>query len=721
MNKQELKELKDYYGTKLRKLHKGEPFEEINDYEEKLSKIDYSYEEWNEIIENLGILKEEALNAGDFNPKKFEDLNVDPLHFFYELLQNADDCNATEINIEIDLEKISFKHNGSKLFSLKDLLNICSLGQSDKESTKIGKFGIGFKTVFSFCEKPIVKCPNGCNFRLKDVIVPEFVKEDRDKINTSFIFHIDRKKNDSAFYNKLELLDIDWNILLFLNKIYSISVINNIAKQDYSIIKEGSSLKKDDSVVSSWLIKVYELKEMKEKYNLSIVPKIKFAIYLENNILLPLKNSHINKFYLYMPLESEINPFKYLIHADFECVLNRGSFSIKDYNKEMFQSIKEKMFELIESLSKNSEYAHCFLNILPLPQDNDKFSKSEFFSSFPEEISNFVKDKIIFTDNFGGKIETENTPFIVDMDIIELMKDDGALIRGVSKKLVDFNLHSESATFIKSWKIMPFFGIREFVDEIKTMDLSYKPSTWFVKLFINFNNELTKIENEINKENTGSEKYAELKRNYDYFSTEIKNLKIYRDNHGNLGSLSDDGKKVVKYFFLPDDEKTSDPGDFEFFHMKLTFLNEELHKNENEELTPFFEKIGVNKFEPRSIINSYILIQFDDFIDKLNFIDENDLIAYTTYIFKKYLNDKEILDEKEILNNLRERILLRTKNNGNNKWAIPKRIYFSSEYFDESNPSFYLEEIFSTLKSNFLDPIYIKRLNLSTKISVLTL
>ncbi len=148
MNKHELEEIRKYYGTKLRCLQKGETYKKIQYFEEKLLKTDYSYEEWKEIIECLESIKDNRLNEGDYNPFKFANLNIDPFHFFYELLQNADDCNATDICIEITSEKISFRHNGSKLFNLKDLLNICSLGQSDKEETKIGKFGIGFKTVF---------------------------------------------------------------------------------------------------------------------------------------------------------------------------------------------------------------------------------------------------------------------------------------------------------------------------------------------------------------------------------------------------------------------------------------------------------------------------------------------------------------------------------------------------------------------------------------------
>ncbi len=269
-------------------------------------------------------------------------------------------------------------------------------------------------------------------------MIPEFVEGKKDGTSTVFILHVDKKKINDDFLDKLKQLDLDWNILLFLNKIFSVNVKNKISGEDY-FIKKGKnhnniySLKKNDEIISSWLRKVYNLDDLKIKYNLSIVPKIIVAIYLKDNILTPLEKSENNKFYLYMPLESETNPFKFLIHADFECILNRGAFTRKKYNEDIFQCLKEKIFELVKSLSRKSEYSHCFLNVLPLPKDKEKF-KDQFYSNLPEEISTFVKAKIAFTDNFGEKI---NIPFLANEDIIDLINDDKVLIK---KSLKHFSI-----------------------------------------------------------------------------------------------------------------------------------------------------------------------------------------------------------------------------------------------------------------------------------------
>src|SRR5690348_10455310 len=70
----------------------------------------------------------------------------DPVHFIYELLQNAEDQEASEAWFQLTATHLIFCHNG-KPFTRQDVKNITGIGNSDKpeEANKIGCFGIGFK------------------------------------------------------------------------------------------------------------------------------------------------------------------------------------------------------------------------------------------------------------------------------------------------------------------------------------------------------------------------------------------------------------------------------------------------------------------------------------------------------------------------------------------------------------------------------------------------
>lgn len=106
-------------------------------------------------------LREARIKANEvFNQRAFRgvkpnvvDKYAETAHFVYELLQNADDANATKVTIILKPDRLIFKHNGTKHFDITseddervgDINSITGIGNSSKENTqnKIGKFGVG--------------------------------------------------------------------------------------------------------------------------------------------------------------------------------------------------------------------------------------------------------------------------------------------------------------------------------------------------------------------------------------------------------------------------------------------------------------------------------------------------------------------------------------------------------------------------------------------------
>lgn len=123
-----------------------------------------------------------------------KDKYTDKGHFVYELLQNADDVGATSAKFELYLDdtdgygKLVFRHNGTEHFFVTDPASeemdrednrlgsvnaITSVAQSNKTSNSIGKFGVGFKSVFHYTTSPFVY-DRDFRFKIIDYIVPEF-------------------------------------------------------------------------------------------------------------------------------------------------------------------------------------------------------------------------------------------------------------------------------------------------------------------------------------------------------------------------------------------------------------------------------------------------------------------------------------------------------------------------------------------------------------------
>lgn len=82
-------------------------------------------------------------------------LYTDRTHFIFELLQNAEDAGATELTFTLLDDCLEVRHNG-RAFSEADVRGICGIDESTKteDLTKIGKFGIGFKSVYAFTQRP---------------------------------------------------------------------------------------------------------------------------------------------------------------------------------------------------------------------------------------------------------------------------------------------------------------------------------------------------------------------------------------------------------------------------------------------------------------------------------------------------------------------------------------------------------------------------------------
>ncbi|MBC6606938.1 ATP-binding protein [Hymenobacter sp. BT188] len=102
------------------------------------------------------------------------ELYSEKAHFIYELLQNAEDAEATWIKLYLLPTALVIKHNG-RAFDVHDIDAITGISNTDNEKKanqdKIGRFGIGFKSVFKITSRPRIQSGN-FDFEIEDYIVP---------------------------------------------------------------------------------------------------------------------------------------------------------------------------------------------------------------------------------------------------------------------------------------------------------------------------------------------------------------------------------------------------------------------------------------------------------------------------------------------------------------------------------------------------------------------
>jgi hypothetical protein len=331
------------------------------------------------------------------------ELYPDTAHFIYELLQNAQDANknkpATTVRFTLSKEELDFEHSG-RPFEIKDVEAITNIGKGTKinDPTTIGKFGVGFKSVFAYTNTPEIHSGE-YHFRIRDLIIPE--ETDR-RINivesTRFIlpFNNSRKSKENAIYEiESGLKNLPSETLLFLDNIKKIeyvlsdgntygvervdgedgitAIIINVPNQDekicYWLRYEKDAVVTDESGKSSShkVAIAFELvaKDVEKKTR-------------------EIKPSSPGKVCIFFPAEKETSNLRFCIHAPFASTVARDSIRKDDGNgnNQLRDAIAELVVKSLLDIKKRGWLTVDFLRVLPIPKDE----LSPFYEPIRKEI-----------------------------------------------------------------------------------------------------------------------------------------------------------------------------------------------------------------------------------------------------------------------------------------------------------------------------------------------
>ena len=143
-------------------------------------------------------------------------------HFIFELIQNAEDAGATELALELFADRLELRHDG-RPFTEADVRGICGVGKSGKSGdlTAIGKFGIGFKSVYAYTRSPRIYSGDE-HFRIENYVRPFPAEPPPGHSGTLFVFPFDHDTVPAAVAAReiaAALTAIRPRILLFLRSI----------------------------------------------------------------------------------------------------------------------------------------------------------------------------------------------------------------------------------------------------------------------------------------------------------------------------------------------------------------------------------------------------------------------------------------------------------------------------------------------------------------------
>ena len=317
-----------------------------------------------------------------------EDVYPDRAHFIYELLQNAEDEYATEASFELQADRLLFRHNG-RSFSKDDVLGITNIGKGSKrdKGDKVGRFGVGFKSVFVYTETPSI-WSSTYSFMIRGLVLPEKITalpELNGQTQFEFPFNNPKKRPDSAYDEiRTGLDELAETTLLFLVNLKLVSwhignadsgIVLKIQHSEHHV--EVQKQFGDKTTESCHFLKFTAPVHGLEKQNVAIafeldfLPDIKqFDCNLPIAKQLRIASASPGRVAVYFPAEKETSGLRFHLHAPFVPELSRASVKETPANAPLFDQLTDLVSSSLHAIRDLGLLAREFLAVLPNRSDS---------------------------------------------------------------------------------------------------------------------------------------------------------------------------------------------------------------------------------------------------------------------------------------------------------------------------------------------------------------
>ena len=292
----------------------------------------------NKIEYGIGLKHKKLLLSGNY---------VDDMHFIYELIQNAEDVKAAKISFNLYTNRLEVLHNG-KPFDENDVVGICAIAAGTKENdiTKIGHFGLGFKSVYNYTNCPEIYS-DSISFKIEGYNFPCEIDKDLnlEPEFTKFVFPSKDDSNQSFERLKEKLQTLQLRTILFLKNIvsieYNIYSTDKVLSGKYykeNIPSKGLAIQKLSLVSNSknnisefWL-------PFSKKFEDKLVEVAFKAHYDYKKKSVEVSEAKDTQLVVYFPTEKETN-LKFLIQGPFQTTPNRENIPESEWNSKLIEEI----------------------------------------------------------------------------------------------------------------------------------------------------------------------------------------------------------------------------------------------------------------------------------------------------------------------------------------------------------------------------------------------
>lgn len=366
--------------------------------------------------------REYGAGIDNFGRKLLADRYSDPAHFVFELLQNAEDALGERLRLtdhstlpkvakfNLFKDRLQFRHYGIP-FSENHIRAICNIACSSKQeaSGAIGRFGIGFKSVYAFTRSPeIHSC--GESFVIESLVRPAAVEpKPTAKGETLFVLPFNHKETSSDESHSIiaeRLRVLGPRTLLFLR---------HIDEVDWEIQSSGSgrylreSRTEAEGVEHITLVGEQRGKEMSKEHWLmfsrdasngnggSGVVKIAYQLQQTNKGQRgQIRRTKESPLCVYFATDLQTN-LGFLVQGPFHLTQNRDNIRREDkWNKALAREVGKLTVDSLSYLKQSGLLSVSALDAMPLEREAFETDTGKLFLPVYEAVLDTLKWQALF-------------------------------------------------------------------------------------------------------------------------------------------------------------------------------------------------------------------------------------------------------------------------------------------------------------------------------------
>jgi hypothetical protein len=375
-------------------------------------------------------------DIGRIGPMLLADRYDDRTHFIYELLQNAEDALAKRgqwngkrsVRFLLDSRELRVSHFG-KPFDEADVRGVCGIAESTKDLTAIGRFGIGFKSVYAFTDRPEVHSGDD-SFAIESFVWPVAAERARrDPDETLVVLPLRDPSERADIESGLKRLgpvsllflraidEIEWSVEGGQSGLYLRSHPDQLAESVRRVNVIGQSVGSPD-VEDSWLLfsKRVSTSQGKEAGYVEVALSVVADAKLDRETLAAVPRSPLVVFFPTV-LETHLG---FLVQGPYRTTPSRDNVPAQDgWNRHCVIETAAVLRDALLWLRDNELLDVGALRCLPL--DRSKFPEGAMFAPIFQEVRNALSEEVLLPRHGGGHVAAKHARLARTQELRELL------------------------------------------------------------------------------------------------------------------------------------------------------------------------------------------------------------------------------------------------------------------------------------------------------------